>query len=83
MTVKELRDKLDDYIKRDPPDLWQLNDVEADAKAYEERCKERENTEIVVDINGDSSTLVEVKTAYGKHSYLNPNQKDIFALFLN
>lgn len=83
MTVKELRDKLNEYIDTDPPHLWQLNDVEADAKTYKERCKERENTEIVVDINSDSSTLVEVKAAYGKHSYLNPNQKDIFALFLN
>ena len=83
MTVKELRDRLDDYIMRDPPDLWQLNDVEADAKTYKDRCKERENIEIVVDINGDNSILVEVKAAYGKHSYLNLNQKDIFALFLN
>lgn len=83
MTVKELRDKLDDYIKRDPLDLWQLNDVEADAKNYRMRCKERENVEIAVDIKSDGSTLVEVKAAYGKHSYLNPNQKDIFVLFLN
>ena len=83
MTVKELRDKLNEYIKRDSPGIWQLNDIEADIAAYRERCKERENAEIVVDIKSDGSTLVEVKAAYGKHSYLNPNQKDIFALFLN
>lgn len=30
MTVQELRDKLDNYIKKDPPDIWQLNDIEID-----------------------------------------------------
>ena len=83
MTVIELRDVLDKYIKTDPPGLWQLNDVEADAENYRTRCKERENAKIVVDIKGDGSTPVEVKAAYGNHSYLNSNEKDIFTLFLN
>ena len=64
MTVKELRDRLDDYIKRDPLDLWQLNDVETDAKAYKERCKEREEQEAVVLDNGMKAKFFDIKSTF-------------------
>ena len=43
MTVQELRDILDNFIKKDPPDIWQLNDCELDKLFYKERCEERAN----------------------------------------
>ena len=64
MTVKELRDRLDNYIMRDPPDLWQLNDVEADAKTYKDRCKEREEQEVVVLDDGIKPKFFDVESAF-------------------
>ena len=49
MTVGELREWLDRHIRTDEPGQWQLNDVELDRKAYEERCKERAAMEVVVE----------------------------------
>ena len=65
MTVKELRDRLDNYIKHDPPDTWQLNDVEADAQAYKERCKDRENQQIVILDDGMKPKFFDVESAFG------------------
>lgn len=53
MTVKELRDRLDNYIKTDPPDLWQLNDCELDALYYKERCEERGHNRVVIAKNSE------------------------------
>lgn len=70
MTVKELRDRLDNYIKTDPPDLWQLNDCELDALYYKERCEERGNKRVAVlmekTIESDMhySSLIDIKSAY-------------------
>lgn len=90
MTVKELRDALDNYIKKDPPDLWQLNDVEADAAAYKERCKERENAEVAILDDGMQPKYFAVDSAFGtsmpKKSesddvyYTIYTMKDVFAL---
>lgn len=52
MTVIELRDALNRYISKDPPDTWQLNDVEVDAAAYRERCENRANREVVITDDG-------------------------------
>ena len=49
MTVDELREWLDRHIRTDEPGQWQLNNVELDRKAYEERCKERAAMEVVVE----------------------------------
>ena len=66
MTVKELIDRLDAYVKRDPPDIWMLNDVEADREAYQERCKERENTKVIVKLEGPNGEYnIKAMTAYG------------------
>ena len=65
MTVKELRDRLDNYIKHDSPDTWQLNDVEADAQAYKERCKERENQQIVILDDGMTPRYFAAEAAFG------------------
>ena len=66
MTVKELRDKLDNYIKHDSPDTWQINDVEAaDAQAYKERCKDRENQQIVILDDGMKPRYFAAEAAFG------------------
>ena len=85
MTVKELRDILDEYIKRDPPDTWQLNDVEADAAAYRERCKVRANREVVITDDGMQPKHFGVNFATGTIivSELMPgtySSKDVLAL---
>ena len=46
MTVQELRDKLDAYIKKDPPNALQLNDCALEKMYYKERCQERANQEV-------------------------------------
>jgi hypothetical protein len=46
MTVQELIDSLNNYIKKDPPDTWQLNDCDLDEMYYKERCQERANQEV-------------------------------------
>ncbi len=87
MTVVELRDALDNYIKRDPPGLWQLNDCDADAAAYKERRKERENAEVVVLDDGMQPKYFSVDSAFGtsmpKQSEVDNTcyfMKDVFAL---
>ena len=65
MTVKELRDRLDNYIKHDSPDTWQLNDVEADAQAYKERCKDRENQQIIILDDGMKPRYFAAEAAFG------------------
>lgn len=65
MTVKELRDALDNYIKKDPPDLWQLNDGDADAAAYKERCEERENAEVIILDDGMQPKHFSIDSAFG------------------
>jgi hypothetical protein len=65
MTVKELRDALDNYIKKDPPDLWQLNDSDADAAAYKERCEERENREVIILDDGMQPKYFSIDSAFG------------------
>lgn len=87
MTVKELRDALDNYIKRDSPDLWQLNDCDADAAAYEERCIERGNREVIILDDGMQPKYFTVDSAFGtsmpKQSALDNMHyfmKDVFAL---
>lgn len=65
MTVIELRDALDKYISKDPPDTWQLNDVEADAAAYRERCKVRANRKVVITDDGMQARHFGVNFAAG------------------
>ena len=65
MTVKELRDSLDEYIKRDPPDIWQTNDIELDEKYYQDRCKRRENREVVIIDDGMQPKHFSVNFATG------------------
>jgi len=85
MTVIELRDALDRYISKDPPDIWQLNDVEADAAAYRERCKCRANREVVITDDGMQARHFGVNFAAGTTivSELMPgtySSKDVLAL---
>ena len=65
MTVKELRDALDNYIKKDPSDIWQLNDCVADAVAYKERREERENAEVVILDDGMQQKYFNVDCVFG------------------
>ena len=85
MTVIELRDALDRYISKDPPDIWQLNDVEADAAAYRERCENRANREVVITDDGMQARHFGVNFAVGTTivSELMPgtySSKDVLAL---
>ena len=73
MTVRELKDALDAYIKRDPPDIWQTNDVELDAKAYAERCAERAGRNVII-LSGD--TLFSAQGAFGAGC----GGKDVFVI---
>jgi len=87
MTIKELRDALDNYIKKDPPDLWQLNDCDADATAYECRCKERENRKVIILDDGMRLTHFNIESVFGTSvpKRLQPGEasytmEDVFAL---
>ena len=87
MTVKELRDALDKYINKDPPDLWQLNDCEADAVAYKERCEECENAEVIILDDGMQPKYFNVDSAFGTSmpkklevDNVHYIMKDVFAL---
>ena len=84
MTVEELRDKLDAYIKRDPPDTWQLNDGEADAKAYKRRCEERAKREVIILDDGMQPKHFSILSAFGTTIYREDstafNGQDVFAL---
>jgi len=90
MTVKELRDALDNYIKKDSPDLWQLNDCDADAAAYEERCTERGNREVIILDDGMQPKYFNVDSAFGtsrpKQSTLDKacyRMEEVFALCID
>ena len=65
MTVRELRDKLDAYIKKDPPDLWQLNDCELDELYYKERCEERANRRVVLIDDGMQPKYFKTENGFG------------------
>lgn len=65
MTVQELKDKLDNYIKKDPPNLWQLNDVELDKLYYEERCKERANRKVIICDDGMKPKFFDIEFCGG------------------
>lgn len=47
MTVQELRDKLDHYIKHDIGDVCMFNDVDLDRWSYEDRCNARANHQVI------------------------------------
>ena len=81
MTVQELIDKLNDYIKKDPPDTWQLNDGDLDEIYYKERCQERANHEVrVIDTSvvKNFSAKVDSVTSHNVN-----NTKDVCALMFN
>jgi hypothetical protein len=81
MTVKELRDKLDTYIKKDPPDLWQLNDCELDELYYKERCEERANRQVVLVDDGMQPEYFRIEDSFGTTIYKNTYKDEkIFAI---
>jgi hypothetical protein len=81
MTVKELRDKLDNYIKKDPPDLWQLNDCELDKLYYDERCEERANRQVVLIDDGMHPKYFRIEDGFGTTIYENTNiDEKVFAI---
>ena len=65
MTVQELRDKLDAYIKKDPPDTWQLNDGQLDELYYKERCEERANRQVVLIDDGMQPKYFRTEDGFG------------------
>jgi hypothetical protein len=81
MTVKELRDKLDNYIKKDPPDTWQLNDCELDELYYKERCEERANRQVVLIDDGMHPKYFKTEDSFGTTIYKNTNiEEKVFAI---
>ena len=84
MTVRELRDKLDAYIKKDPPDLWQLNDCELDKLYYDERCEERANRQVVLVDDGMQPKYFKTENGFGTTIYKN-TYKDakVFAIIFD
>ena len=81
MTVKELRDKLDNYIKKDPPNLWQLNDCELDEMYYKERCEERANREVILIDDGTLPKYFRTEDSFGTTIYENTNiDEKVFAI---
>jgi hypothetical protein len=81
MTVKELRDKLDNYIKKDPPDLWQLNDCELDKLYYDERCNERANRQVVLIDDGMQPKYFRTEDGFGTTICENINiDEKVFAI---
>ena len=77
MTVKELRDKLDAYIKKDPPDTWQLNDCMLDKLYYDERCEERANRQVVLVDDGMQPKYFKIDDGFGIG---NLNNEKVFAI---
>jgi hypothetical protein len=81
MTVKELRDKLDAYIKKDPPDTWQLNDCTLDKLYYDERCEERANRQVVLIDDGMQPKYFRIEDGFGTTIYENTNiDEKVFAI---
>jgi hypothetical protein len=84
MTVKELRDKLDAYIKNDPPDLWQLNDCELDELYYKERCEERANRQVVLLDDGMQPEYFKTDDCLGVVLYKNTDiNEKVFAIIFD
>lgn len=77
MTIKELRDKLDNYIKNDPPDIWQLNDIELDKLFYKERCEERANRKVVLIDDSEQSKYFKPDYCFGTTL---PDNENVFAI---
>lgn len=80
MTVKELRDKLDNYIKTDPPDIWQLNDIEIDKLYYQRRCEERANRKVILIDDGMQPKYFKTDDCFG--TTLSDNEK-VFAIIFD
>jgi len=57
MTVKQLHDLLESYMKCGIGDGWQLNDVELDKQIREERC----NTPVLIVDDGMKAKFIEPK----------------------
>jgi hypothetical protein len=84
MTVRELRDKLDAYIKKDPPDQWQLNDCTLDKLYYDERCEERANRQVVLIDDGMQPEYFRTEDSFGTTIYENTNiAEKVFAIIFD
>ena len=77
MTVKELRDKIDAYIKKDPPDTWQLNDGQLDELYYKERCEERANRQVVLVDDGMQPKYFKTENGFG---IMTSDNENVFAI---
>lgn len=80
MTVQELKDKLDNYIKKDPSDLWQLNDCELDELSYIERCNERANRQVILIDDGIQSKYFKTNECFGTTL---SNNEEVFAIIFD
>ena len=80
MTVKELRDKLDNYIKKDPLDQWQSNDCELDKLYYDERCKERANRQVVLIDDCIQPKYFRIEDSFGTTLV---NNEEVFAIIFD
>lgn len=80
MTVQELKDKLDNYIKKDPSDLWQLNDCELDELSYIERCNERANRQVILIDDGMQSKYFKTNECFGTTL---SNNEEVFAIIFD
>jgi hypothetical protein len=79
MTVQELRDKLDNYIKKDPDYIVQLNDVQLDKFYYQKRCIERANREVILIDDGMQPKYFKTDNCFG--TTLSDNEKVFAILF--
>lgn len=80
MTVQELKDKLDNYIKKDPSDLWQLNDCELDELSYIERCNERANRQVILIDDDMQSKYFKTNECFGTTL---SNNEEVFAIIFD
>lgn len=80
MTVQELRDRLDNYIKKDTNDMLQLNDVELDKYYYQKRCEERANREVILIDDGMLPKYYSTESCFG--TKLSNNEK-VFAIIFD
>ena len=80
MTVQELKDKLDNYIKKDPSDLWQLNDCELDELSYIERCNERANRQVILIDDSMQSKYFKTNECFGTTL---SNNEEVFAIIFD
>lgn len=77
MTVQELRDMLDNFIKKDSSDIWQLNDCELDELYYKERCEERANGKVILIDDSMQSKYFKIDYCFG--TTLSDNE-NVFAI---